>query len=251
MKGPWGAAIAYGQLVMSNSIPARTLDIYDLERAVVRARNRVRTLVEDKGDTAARKIFVLGHAHTATKSLHRAFQAGGVRSRHSAGNWRVARFDAFSDRGDYRPVDIYRATYPNARFILNTRPLGAWLWSTMRHRNRRHSAAQLVNTIYRRNLWFAQVVNMFADDDRLVIVDITRPGAVNFALLSVGLPQVADPPHANRSRRAVIKSQAVYDAVKAGPMGRFFDRPFLVPELLTRREAPPDGWQDAIANNLA
>jgi hypothetical protein len=103
------------------------LDLYNLEYALVRLRNRLDFLLRSKGETGARKLFCLGPAKSGTSSLHALFEANGLTSLHSAGNWPVADYDCFSDRGDYRPFEQYDTTFPNAVFILNCRPLGSYL----------------------------------------------------------------------------------------------------------------------------
>ncbi|MCA0042614.1 sulfotransferase family protein [Celeribacter litoreus] len=164
----------------------------------------------------------------------------------------MAKHDAFSDRGDFRPVDLYREMFPNAHFILNTRPMGPWLYSMMRHRDRPHTRKHLENMILRRNSWFAKMLTMFDGDPRLTVVDITRPGAVNFGLSAAGLPEVELKPHSNAGpKEAQIKSQGAYDAVKDGPLGAFFDRPFLIPELLGPNEQPRKDWFETVRHNLA
>lgn len=232
-------------------LKSRRFDLYDIEFAVVRARNRLNTLLSDKGDRDARKIFVIGHARTGTTSFHRAFNENGLNSEHSPGNWHLAGYDAFSDRGDYRPVDLYRGYYPNAHFILNTRPVGDWVISYMRHRDRLHSRKHIVNMILRRNQYFARIISMFKSDDRLTVVDISRPGAINFGLRSAGLPEVLEETRANSGPKdQKVRSIANYEAVAASPVGRFFDRPFLIPELLAKNDMPYQGWETCVRHNL-
>lgn len=232
--------------------PAKTFDVYDVERAVVKTRNRLLTLLESKGDRDAKKVFVIGHARTGTTSFHNAFQAANIKSRHGAGNWHLATHDAFSDRGDYRPLDLYRAYFPNATFILNTRPLGPWLRSTLWQKGRSLSERNLINIIHRRNRYFANVINEFKGDERLLVVDITRPGAVEFAMRTAGLPYEQEIKRANATpKSAKVPSLDALDAVARGPLGALFDRPFIIPELLDPSDHPYDGWQKAVPNNLA
>lgn len=234
------------------TFPRKTFDIYDVECGIVKARNRLLTRIEPKGDLSAKKVFVIGHARTGTTSFYNLFNSAGMRAKHSAGNWHLAQADAFSDSGDFRPLDLYRRYYPNAYFVLNTRPLGPWLRSLLWQKGRTFTEKQVVNIIHRRNLYFASVINDFRGDPRLAVVDITRPGALAFAAEHAGIPYDVDVPRANAApKNAEVKSLSTLDAVQRGPMGAVFDRPFIIPELLKPHQQPYSGWLDDVPNNLA
>jgi len=67
--------------------------------AVIRARMRLHFLFAPKDDRQAVKYFVIGHPRCGTTSLHRLFEANGLRSFHDSKDWQTDRFDAFSDFG--------------------------------------------------------------------------------------------------------------------------------------------------------
>ncbi|MCF8510079.1 MAG: hypothetical protein K9G43_01410 [Rhodobacteraceae bacterium] len=177
------------------------LDIYNLEYAVVRSRNRLKFFWEPKGDRQARKVFCLGTAKSGTSSLHGLFEENGLRSLHSAGNWPVAQFDAFSDRGDYRPFQAYEKHFPNAIFILNCRPLGNYLRSLAIHRTRKRAAlpkgllnhAMLKGQAIRRETFHIEVLRYFVGKKNLIVVDIEKPGAISFVAQRLGLDAPRNP----------------------------------------------------------
>lgn len=200
------------------------LDLYRLEYALVRARNRLDFALRPKGDRTARKVFCLGPAKSGTSSLHALFEANGLRSIHSAGNWPMASYDCFSDRGDYRPFRAYDATYPNAVFLLNTRPLGSYLRSLAIHRSREGSAlpedfvnaALLVGQARRREAFHLEVLRHFAGRANFFVVDIERPGSMAFVADRLGLilPEVTHH-HKTRDKPTPRAEAAVAAAMTA------------------------------------
>jgi len=161
----------------------RTLDVNDVAFAVIRARMRLHFMVTPKGDRQAAKYFVIGHPRCGTTSLHKLFAANGLRSFHDSKDWQTGRYDAFSDFGQVRPVAAYDHTYPNARFILNFRPLRNYLVSIAAHHQRVFSVQNFINEAHRRADWFAWALTHFEGRRDFMAVNIEAPGA---------LPAVAD-----------------------------------------------------------
>ena len=85
---------------------------------------------------AKRKIFCIGLGRTGTTSLHEAFQALGLRSRHFPYSLlddpfgeELAQADAFSDLPIPLYFEAYAERFADARFILTTRSEDSWLQS--------------------------------------------------------------------------------------------------------------------------
>ena len=226
-----------------------TLDIEGIENAVVRARMWLHFLRSDKGPLVARKVFCLGGAKTGTSSLHALFEENGLKSQHASGDWMVAAYDCFSDRGDYRPFRAYAQSFPEAVFVLNTRGLRGYLSSYASHLQRNTDPATrkalpvqyFINRTLRRNRHMARVLSFFSGDqtgaDRLLLINIDRPDAMNFiaSRLHLAPPSQA---HRHRSQRALLAgNEANIDAALArmGLTGRE-NEPLVLPELLTPRE---------------
>ena len=161
----------------------RTTDLNDVAFAVIRTRMRLHFMVTPKGDRQAVKYFVIGHPRCGTTSLHKLFQANGLRSFHDSKDWQTGRYDAFSDFGQVRPVAAYDRTYPNARFILNFRPLRPYLVSIAAHHQKVFSVQNFVNEAHRRADWFARMLTHFEGRRDFMAVNIEAQGA---------LPAVAD-----------------------------------------------------------
>ncbi|MDZ7828825.1 MAG: hypothetical protein U5K33_04825 [Halofilum sp. (in: g-proteobacteria)] len=148
-----------------------TFDIYGFEYQAVRLRNRLYFRLGPKDDRDARKIFVAGHPRTGTGTLHRIFVANGLDSSHTAGTWKTARHDCFSDRGNYQPLARFADWYRNAEFVLNTRPAWKYLKSRMNQTVKkrtnqgllqpRFTARNVANEILRRNNHFLDCVRLF------------------------------------------------------------------------------------------
>lgn len=156
----------------------RTTDVNDITIEIIRTRMRLHFMLTPKGDRQAGKIFVIGHPRNGTTTLHRLFRANGLNSFHDSRDWRTGRFDAFSDFGQVRPVAAYDRTYPNARFILNFRPLRKYLVSIAAHHRRVFSVQNFVNEVYRRADWFAWCLRHFRGRPDFMAVNIEAPGAV-------------------------------------------------------------------------
>jgi hypothetical protein len=165
------------------------------------------------------KVFCVGFNKTGTTSLHHWFAAAGLDSSHDATYQRRTRtmerdelrsyldaHDAFSD-GERANIPILRELYPDAMFVLNTRPMRAWLQSRVKHVFRwgggavtHPSAGQPVRPgplsggmareylrdpgqaisdwVDRRELYHRALLEMFhGDDDRFLVLDVTTdPG---------------------------------------------------------------------------
>lgn len=212
-----------------------------VERAVVGARMWLHYRIFPKGDRSARKIFCLGPVKTGTSSLHAMFRANGLASQHWSGNWRLAQYDAFSDRGDYRHYRLYARDYPNAVFVLNTRGVRSYLSSYASHHQRRQKPGEIkaqpvqffVERILGRNRHMAGVLAHFAGTDRLIVANIERPGAIGMVAGALGL-QVQEELHRNRTaRQHHAETEANIDAALAllGIADRAAE-PLIFPELL-------------------
>ena len=196
--------------------PPETLDIEAIERAVVRARMYLHFRLSPKGPRVARKVFCLGPAKTATSSLYAMFRENGLKSLHSSGDWPVAEYETFADRGDYRPFAAYAATYPEAVFVLNTRGLRGYLTSYASHLQRHLpeagrkplSVQYFINRTRRRNRHMAEVMTHFAGTDRLILVNIDRPGAINFVAERLGLTATPQPHRHKTTRQALPENAA-------------------------------------------
>lgn len=167
-----------------------SFDIYQLEYRVVRLRNRLYFHLAPKDDRDARKLFVVGHPRTGTGTLHRIFTDNGLDSSHTAGSWKTARHDCFSDRGNYQPLNLLAGHYRNALFLLNTRPAHHYVRSrmnqTMKKRKGkgmprpRFTARNVANEILRRNNHFLDFVRCFRERENFAVANIERTGAFEF-----------------------------------------------------------------------
>jgi hypothetical protein len=161
------------------------------------------------------KVFCVGFNKTGTTSLHHWFVAAGLDSSHDATYQKRTRtmgrealrsyldaHDAFSD-GERANVPILRDLYPDAKFVLNTRPMRSWLESRVKHVFRwrggalapptaddrprpgphsggmareylRDPAQAISDWIDRREVHHRAVLELFpTDDSRLLVVDVT------------------------------------------------------------------------------
>ena len=78
------------------------------------------------------KIFVIGFNKTATSTFHILFEKHGLKSQHDGAHWDVDEYQCFSDNGNLRDWKKLYLDYPNSMFVLNTRPVDAWI--TSKHR---------------------------------------------------------------------------------------------------------------------
>ena len=188
------------------------------------------------------KVFCVGFNKTGTTTLHQWFTAAGLDSSHDATYQRRTRtmerdalrsyldaHEAFSD-GERANVPLLLDLYPDAKYILNTRPMRAWLESRIKHVFRwggnalapgapedplrpgphsgrmtseylRDPAQAISDWVDRREVHHRAVLHLFSGDpSRLLVVDVTTdPGwaeAVRTFLGVDGGRQEAVVPHA-------------------------------------------------------
>ena len=175
--------------------------------------------------------------------MHALFQTNALRAAHRSGNWHTATADCFADRGDYRPDDLYDRAYHNARFILNCRSLTGYLRSVGIHRQTklasfaRHLSAQhFINQAILRHNHFRDVLRHFAGRSNLIVVNIERPGAMQFVAERLGLiAPVETHHHKTRHRLSDHNAQSLQTAIdRLGAGGHAAD-----PLLLHGRETAP------------
>lgn len=82
------------------------------------------------------KIFNLSMNKTATFSTHNLFKICGINSAHTVKYPLdlAKKFDAFNDGDHVNKFKEYYNHYPDALFLLNTRPLQDWILSRFKHR---------------------------------------------------------------------------------------------------------------------
>lgn len=223
---------------------APQIDPYELEYRFVRLRNRMFCQLSPKDSPDARKIFVLGHPHTATISIHKMLKAKGISAIHSSGHWRTWRGQAFSDRGHYQPFDLFDRYYPNSTFVLNTRPSAHYLTSLLRHSFKgakpkpKLSVNRLADEILRRNAYFTQCVQYFLKREDLIVANVERRGALKFIAQSLGLPNDYEP-WSNYKHKTELTPELVERVDKAYTelgVANETDNPFVIRSLLSRNE---------------
>lgn len=134
------------------------------------------------------KLFVIGFNKTATSTFHVLFQKNGLQSQHDGSRWDVEDYQCFSDNGNLREWRRFIDDYGSAVFVLNTRPIGAWIRSRAKHCYIEElswgypPAVDLYSRwILERNNYHWDVIRLFQDiPDRLVIVDISQPQWLDF-----------------------------------------------------------------------
>lgn len=230
-----------GSMAQTIASAREGMDLESFERPLVGARMWLHYHLTPKGELLARKIFCLGPAKTGTSSLHAMFMANGLSSEHSAGNWHVSRFDAFSDRGDYRPYRAYARSFPNAVFVLNTRGLRSYLSSYASHLQRRLSPPDvpaipvqfLVNRTLRRNHQMAEVLAFFAGTERLIVANIERPGSIGRIAAALGLKSPEEVHRHKTARQRIEGTEANIDQALAllGLTSRA-EEPLIFPQFL-------------------
>ena len=228
----------------------RTTDLNDMAFAVIRARMRLHFLFTPKGDRQAVKYFVIGHPRCGTTSLHRLFEANGLRSFHDSKDWQTGRFDAFSDFGQVRPVAAYDRTYPNARFILNFRPLRGYLISIAAHHQKVFSVQNFINEAHRRAEWVAWVLTHFEGRRDFMAVNIEAPGALPAVADHFGLdrPEPEGGAHHNAGQRPRLPQNAanIEAALDALGLAQEAGRGVLVSRLHGDRQAALARARDSV-----
>lgn len=180
------------------------------------------------------KVFCVGFNKTGTTTLHRLFADElGLRSAHNPRwtDWSITRdtsnldrFDAFSDGGCPSVRDLDEL-YPDALFVLNTRPMRNWVLSRHKALMRSRAAVRWALTKYVPLGWLAAVINhRYLDDSeramarwvairnayhahvlryfqgrdgKLLVVDIESPEAPRRVAAFLGLATPEAAPHAN------------------------------------------------------
>ena len=141
-----------------------------------------------------RKYFVIGFNKTATFTFHKLFQLNHIKSYHGF-NWNPEESNAFADNGEYQDFKKLEKDYPNAIFILNTRPLEKWIVSRFEHgegekhiyaKNGSHWAYPTSeylgkNWSTERNNRHLEILDYFKDKpEKLIIINIELPNWEKF-----------------------------------------------------------------------
>lgn len=143
------------------------------------------------------KIFVIGFNKTGTTSLHSLFTRYKIKSTHNTTPVLqiIDKYEAFTD-GSHANFREYYARYPDALFILNTRPIQNWLVSRYKHAEEHRfnacwcwpmSKERTNKWITEREEHYSNVLEFFADKkDQLLIVNIEGRGWENRVLKFIG-----------------------------------------------------------------
>jgi hypothetical protein len=128
-----------------------------------------------EGDRGRPKVFCVGFNKTGTTTLHRILgDQLSYRSAHKPGwtDWSITRnrrrldeFDAFSD-GVCASIRNLDDLYPEALFVLNTRPLKHWVLSRHKSVERSKAAVRWALTKYLPLGLVARMINRWALDNR-------------------------------------------------------------------------------------
>ena len=177
--------------------------------AVARARMAAHFAFTGKGDRNARKYFVIGYPRCGTTTMHQLFEANGIRSLHTPADWPTGKYDAFSDFGQIRPIEAFESVYPNAVYIVNTRPIDRYLQSLADqiYPGWTFTPQHFVNEIYRRARYFSWVLEHFSGRDDCFVVNIEAPGSVDWIAGQLGLePTEGGRDHANKGKRPLLET---------------------------------------------
>jgi hypothetical protein len=232
------------------------------------------------------KVFCVGLNKTGTTSLHDAFVGAGLRSRHGpkwtywsqiSGHPSLHESDAFSD-GECACLPLLTATFPDAGFVLNTRPLRSWLVS--RHlaveRSRRvaryfgrrfvgqgrawhvgeglflhNGRSDLARWIRIRNSYHAHVLRFFEGDERLLVLDLEVEGQQGWRRLEgfLGLELPARPRSNDAGSSTVtgrlaeaIRAELPARAASTAAVDRFLVAAALADEADNDRVIDRPGW---------
>ncbi len=131
--------------------------------------------MSDEGDRGHGKVFCVGFNKTGTTTLHRILgEQLSYRSAHKPGwtDWSITKnrdrldpFDAFSD-GGCASIKNLDDLYPEALFILNTRPLKHWVLSRHKAVERSRTAVRWALTKYVPLGFLARIINRWVLDNR-------------------------------------------------------------------------------------
>ena len=207
------------------------MDFYHLSESLIRLRMALHFRLSEKSPREASKIFVIGHPRTGTTSLHRLFLAAGKTSIHRAANWQTSQAECFSDYGHCRPVRQLADYYTKAQFVLNCRPVRNHLLSLGAYYNRPFSTKNYRYELRRRLRHFDNVLDILGDSDRLIVVNIERPGAMGFVAGQLGLqvpPEEAAGRKHNRGKRQPTEQTRRRVDEALAEIGASGDEPLLV-----------------------
>ena len=131
--------------------------------------------MSDKGDRRHPKVFCIGFSRTGTTTLHRIFgDQLSYRSSHEPEwtDWSITKnrhqldqFEAFSD-GECASIRNLDDLYPEALFVLNTRPLKHWVISRHKAVERSRAAVRWALTQYVPLGLVARIINRWVLDNR-------------------------------------------------------------------------------------
>ncbi len=129
----------------------------------------------DEGDRGRPKVFCVGFSKTGTSTLHRILgDQLSYRSAHKPGwtDWSITknrpqldRFEAFTD-GECAAIRNLDDLYPEALFVLNTRPLKHWVLSRHKAVERSRTAVRWALTKYVPLGLVARIINRWVLDNR-------------------------------------------------------------------------------------
>ena len=131
--------------------------------------------MSDEGDRRHPKVFCIGFSRTGTTTLHRIFgDQLCYRSAHEPEwtDWSITKnrhqldqFEAFSD-GECASIRNLDDLYPEALFVLNTRPLKHWVLSRHKAVERSRAAVRWALTQYVPLGLVARIINRWVLDNR-------------------------------------------------------------------------------------
>ncbi len=218
-------------------------DRYSLALGVVRARMALHFRLSPKDSPDARKIFVIGHPRCGTTSHHQLFEANGLRSQHSSGDWDTHKYDCFSDFGQMRPIAAYERAYPKAMFVLNTRPVMHYLVSLADqiYPGWTFTTQHFITEIHRRAAFHSWALRHFAGKPNLIVVNIEAPGSIDWVAGQLGLkaPE-SERQHANKGAKELTSTtrKTAEAACAACGLDRFEQTAFFTAEELRGQIAP-------------
>ncbi|MCH8810272.1 MAG: hypothetical protein IID07_00465 [Gemmatimonadetes bacterium] len=131
--------------------------------------------MSDEGDRGRPKVFCVGFSKTGTTTLHQILgDQLSYRSAHKPGwtDWSITknrdqldRFDAFTD-GECAAIRNLDDLYPDALFVLNTRPLKHWVLSRHKAVERSRTGVRWALTKYVPLGFVARIINRWVLDNR-------------------------------------------------------------------------------------
>lgn len=136
-----------------------------------------------------RKIFVIGLNKTATSTFHQLFVANNLKSQHGGISkpllkgdlikWHLKTYDGFADHAYKNNFKKIYIQYPDAIYILNTRPLDKWLISRFKHGIRRKNSyypctiKKCKRFINHRKKYYNEILEFFKDKPgKLKVINI-------------------------------------------------------------------------------